>query len=105
MSRAIAIMFDDTMVVVRDSSRTIGTRCYFTKLVHVVSVQYRGPGLFIDRYLRAFAAVGMDYEQNDFGAGSLRLAEAVSVCAATPFSVKAEVLRRERDDSWDQMDE
>lgn len=107
MSHASAITFDDTIVVVRDPARTIDDwyPLLFHELVHVVQYSILGLDLFIDRYLGAFAAAGMDYDQNTFEREAYALQRRFQFAPSTPFSVEAAVLGRKGRSSHDPMDE
>lgn len=95
---ASAVTFDDTIVVVGDANQTIRDwyALLFHELVHVVQYSILGLDLFIDRYLHAFAVVGSEYEQNEFEREAYTLQSRFQSAPAVSFSVKAEVLRRNR---------
>jgi len=107
MSHASAITFDDTIVVVRDPARIIHDwyPLLFHELVHVVQYDILGLDLFIDRYLRAFAAAGMDYDQNAFEREAYALQRRFQFAPAAPFSVKAAVLGGNRRSSHNRVRE
>lgn len=98
MSHASAITLDDTIVVVREGRQAIRDwySLLFHELVHVVQYSVLGLDLFIDRYLRAFVAVGMDYDQNPFEREAYGLASRFERAPRTPFSVEEEVLSGDR---------
>jgi hypothetical protein len=95
MSHASAITLDDTIVVVRKGQPIPDWySLLFHELVHVVQYSILGLDLFIDRYLRAFAAVGMDYDQNPFEREAYALQARFQSAPRIPFRVEVEVTRR-----------